>query len=413
MNRPFPSASAVARALACLGSVVLPHVRSTSPEAEAGTRRHALIAAFLLRQLADLDPPASAEETEYLDALDLPAVLARLDIREDDGVLVEAPLAVHPTTGDVQFPGGMRAYGDLPERGYSCGTADLVAVREAPDGRKSVKIGDYKSYVPESHLPDHIVQLEVLAWARATYLRADEAEIALVVLDTPARIVHRATLTAVDFDAIEARLRRLATAIAEAPPWGPDVAEGPWCRYCPARDRCPAKVYALASLASGRSMVSDLGQYAMSRMSIDATAASNFTPAELSGAIAGIEAAHLRLSELGRLIANAEQRAREYVAAHPECGYTLKQAYQDRADVAKVLDYLDARGIDAREDVEQKIGKGKVEKRVKAAAARGQKERAWREAEEALRAAGALVEAKHGLPRIVRAGEQIGEGDGE
>lgn len=224
-----PSASALERALRCPGSFALPQANTSSRWAQDGTANH-------------------AESEAAVNAGDLPEDVARILGAAGGTARAEIAMAYDVSTDTARILGyGLdRDYGELGPYEIP-GTADIGAY------------DDQRVYVIDRKLWQQVTpaeankQLAHLALALCRALGKSEARVALLY---EARRPDVADLDALDLDAHAARLRGLKSSIAEqraryASGLMPDVAEGAWCRHCPAAHACPAKVALVRRLVSG------------------------------------------------------------------------------------------------------------------------------------------------------------------
>lgn len=241
------TASAFERVAACPGSAVLPQANTTSEWAMLGNEAHEAVCAFVMQLREGMSEGAALVNVpaEWQPACE--------ELGEDArSYTPEAAFAMDVRTLKARYLGSDigRAYRIGPTE--VAGTADLAGLI---DGR--VVVVDLKSGWGPVTLPGRNKQLRLLAlmacqvWGatRATVavLRCHEgeaptwqwAELDELDLDETLAEMHRA-LRAVDVAAIAVQAGRL-----------PDVAEGPYCKYCPAMTSCPAKTALIKRLANG------------------------------------------------------------------------------------------------------------------------------------------------------------------
>lgn len=226
------TASALTRLMACPGSGALPQANTTSQAAEDGVDRH-------------------AEQQEAVDQGDLsvmPERIRKLIPADATSVRSEVAVALDVVTGVGRELGtkGRDYSGCKPNE--IAGTADLVVL--AP-GRALV--ADYKGF-EEVDEPAENAQVLLYAAAIASAHGCDEVTVAIAYLGTGRVLI--ATIDVIELHAHVERLRAMRDDVAEqqaryARGVMPDVAEGPWCRYCPSAHVCPAKVALLNRLSSG------------------------------------------------------------------------------------------------------------------------------------------------------------------
>ncbi len=133
-------------------------------------------------------------------------------------------------------------------------TLDLAAYD--PDANK-VYDGDYKG--PRAWLPkpSDSMQLAVGALSLARIHGADEAEVEYIrILDDGEPLRFGSTLDVFGLESVADRIRSTMGLVAKTRELvdaggTPNVTEGPWCRYCPARQHCPAKTAGMRALLVG------------------------------------------------------------------------------------------------------------------------------------------------------------------
>ncbi|MDO9016641.1 MAG: DUF2800 domain-containing protein [Deltaproteobacteria bacterium] len=263
----LPSASSLARALACRASNVLPQEPDAGSEAAArGTALHAYVEAEANGQPGALARVPAAWR-EMARGLDVPAILEALghDLFGDTEMRAEESFAWDPTR-----PYEGRSLGLSLNRDYSgatsgefVGTADVVVVDRAAD---LVVVGDYKfghgEVTPAATNP----QLRALALYAARAHRVSQARVVVI----RGREDGSCWLDAAEVSEIE--LERIAETLAElagrvvADALGhqtPPATPGAHCRYCRAAVHCPEGPMALA-VAQGTGLI-DLAATAAGR----------------------------------------------------------------------------------------------------------------------------------------------------
>jgi hypothetical protein len=248
----LPSVSGLVRAEQCPGSESLPHVRSVTRDSARGDAIHR----FLARIPEIGYGPALAEvPEEYRDAAAAIDV-SELPASEPGAYASEVSWAYNVETGKVRELGrGIgrdAAYAALAPMEIP-GTGDNAGLL----GVDAVIVTDYKAgwagHVPPAR--EHFA-LHVYAFMAARCWGRSRAVVAIIrVLDGEPRI-DRAELDALELDAIEERLLGIVRGVlAERAEYRAGntvkLAEGDWCRWCPAFAACPAKVALAASLGRG------------------------------------------------------------------------------------------------------------------------------------------------------------------
>jgi hypothetical protein len=229
----LPTFSALERAAACPGSVVIPATGDVSTYAEDGNAKHDYLEAVQRDGLATALAAAKGELRQWAEAL----------------AYDELPLEVGAYAAEVAFSfdtfagtarelgrGIGRAY---PELGPSevAGTVDLVGL--ADDGETVIVI-DWKTGSQPVTAAHRNWQMRAGAVAAA---RAYDRSRAVVQV---AYLAHGYTDSAT-FDSweLESAAQELATLVAlwhsQAQRERPALTRGPHCRYCPGFDSCPAQ----------------------------------------------------------------------------------------------------------------------------------------------------------------------------
>jgi hypothetical protein len=234
------SGSGLERYVRCAASAVLPRIWSTGGDyAERGTEVHA----HLERVSGGMAPDESVAQADeaHRDAV---AAVDLDELAHELSLSSEVSLAYNPTADTA------RLLGQSTGRDYASVTADEVPmtldlVGVAPD---RVAVGDYKT----GHGP---IARAGLNWqmiggalAAARTFDRDLADVQLIHLrDGRPPWRDRATFDALDMAGFAAELRATTERTArdrDRAARGEHVepTEGSWCRYCPSRDMCPAKV---------------------------------------------------------------------------------------------------------------------------------------------------------------------------
>ncbi len=223
------SASALERAFRCPGSFALPQANTTNEWAEAGTANHAASE----EAVESGDPPEDVRRILGDAAHTARAeVMLVYDFASDRGRIVGQ--------------GTARSYGEIASTEIP-GTADILAY-----DADRVYVIDRKLWQSAGAAAAN-AQLAHLAIAACRALGRTEATVALIY---ETGRIDRADLDMLDMSAHRARLRSVHASLAAqaerlARGAMPDVAEGSWCKYCPAAHVCPAKVALVRRLVSG------------------------------------------------------------------------------------------------------------------------------------------------------------------
>lgn len=146
------------------------------------------------------------------------------------------------------FPLERRAY-EIDESCESAMRLDLVGI-----GDDAVYVGDYKG--PHAWLPrpEQSYQLGTGAVAAARLFGKSRAVVEYIrILDDGKPLRFNAELDVFGLEAAAERVRAAMEAVAMvrqvvASGQVPNVTEGPWCRYCNARQACPAKTATIRQL---------------------------------------------------------------------------------------------------------------------------------------------------------------------
>lgn len=254
-----PSGSSLDRGVMCPPSLALPqifdatdHDDPTSPK-KKGTAVHA----FLERVAAVGREIALAEVDEA--HRDRCASINLAKIGERLKFSTEVALAYDWTRDTARrlFPVAPRVYEIDPDTEVPV-TLDLAAYD--PETNR-VYDGDYKG--PRAWLPkpSDSMQLAIGALALARIHGADEAEVEYIrILDDGEPIRFGSVLDVFGLEAAADRIRSTMGLVVKtrellAVDGMPNVTEGPWCRYCPARQHCPAKTVGMRALLVGESKI--------------------------------------------------------------------------------------------------------------------------------------------------------------
>ena len=249
MSLPNGSASGNERTIACPASLALPRVNSSTKWSERGHGIHGFIRATLAGADAETAIGSVDEEhratcrlidwgalcgdldqvrTEVAYAVDVRARTARflgINVARD---YEAAALAAGAPLGEWEVPGSL----------------DLEGVRLG-DSREVVV--DVKSGFQDVTDPEENGQGLFFGAAKMLTKGVDEVDFRIAKLKPNGRIFPmRATYTRWDVDAYLDTLERALVRSKDArrvylSRGVPEVTEGPWCRYCPAANACPAK----------------------------------------------------------------------------------------------------------------------------------------------------------------------------
>jgi RecB family exonuclease len=234
------------RVLRCEASAALPQVFDANPQdhRDRGTAAHA----FLSRVGKVGRDAALAEVDEqwrpFCESIELAQLADRITLSTE----VALSYNWRTDTARVLEVLDHRAYEVDPDAEIPL-TIDLAGFADG-----TVYSGDYKgphAWLPE---PEQSVQLGLAALALARLHDAWSARVEYIRLrDDGTTRRFGATLDAFGLEAAADRIRTTMATVAElrgmiANGHVPNVTEGPWCRYCPARQHCPAKTALIRSV---------------------------------------------------------------------------------------------------------------------------------------------------------------------
>lgn len=248
----LPSPSSHHRVANCLPSELLPHSRTTTAGATAGTELHAFlerVPSLGLDRALEMAPEHHREAFRAIDFNRLPML--------HGGWRPEVAFAYDLETASArELPplAGHREYVDLKPTEFP-GTIDTHCI----DG-ETAYVYDYKSaFAPADAPPDnHQLRSYALLVCRATGAR--QAKFGLIRIGTDGTPwFETAFFDGDELDAYELELFEVLeslTALRRARDAGElqqlvlqQTHEGPWCRYCPAFSYCPSKTNQLRTLA--------------------------------------------------------------------------------------------------------------------------------------------------------------------
>lgn len=250
-----PSGSSLDRVSLCAASAALPQIidANDTDEQMSAKKRGTAIHAFLdnvakLGRAAALElcDPTWRERCESIDVAKLADVLK---------FSTEVAIAYNwrDDTARMLYPKAPRVY-EIDLDSEIAGTIDVAAY----DPKASrVYSGDFKGPRAWLPAPEASMQLGLGALALARIHGADSAEVEYMrVLDDGNTRRMRASLDVFALEGAADRIRRTmglveeTRAIVDAGK-SPNVTEGPWCRYCPARLHCPAKTAGMLAALTG------------------------------------------------------------------------------------------------------------------------------------------------------------------
>lgn len=253
-----PSGSTLDRTAMCAASAALPQIfdaneRDDDPK-ERGSVQHAFLdrvakvgrdAALAEVDLKHRDRCASINTAKLADRLTLSTEVAiAYNWREDTARFLKP---ISPRVYEIDVDSEIPATGD-------------VVAYDPKAGR--VYAGDYKG--PRAWLPkpENSMQLGVEAVALTRIYGANEAVLEYIrILDSGEPIRFDATLDAFGIETAAERIRATMD-LVERTRFDldsgriPNVTEGPWCRYCPAKMHCPAKTAGMRAVLNGEQRLS-------------------------------------------------------------------------------------------------------------------------------------------------------------
>lgn len=257
------SGSAMDRVERCPASAALPQVYDAHEREhrDRGTAIHGFLdrVAQLRREgqaAEDARAAALAEVDEQWRATCEGVELAQLEGLLHLSTEVAVAYNWREDTARLLKPAGHRLYEFDPATEIP---ATLDVIGSAP---REVYIGDYKGpygWLPE---PEQSMQLGLGAVAVARMTRARAATVEYIrIRDDGTTRRFGGRLDVFQLDAVAERIgttmRRVeALRVATEAGTVPNVTEGPWCRYCPAKAHCPAKTAAMRAVLANHAPVS-------------------------------------------------------------------------------------------------------------------------------------------------------------
>lgn len=248
-----PTGSSLDRIARCTASAALPQVFDAHDQGDRdrGTEHHSFLDRVAkLKKEGVKDPRAAALDEVDEQWRDVCAEVELAKLADTLELTTEVAVAYNwrQDTARILQPVEPRVYEIDPDSEVAA-TLDAVGA-----GNRSVYVGDYKGpygWLPEPH---QSMQLGLGAVAFARILKARSARVEYIRLrsdGTPGRF--DAHLDVFGLEAAAERIQRTMQSVEEMRPAiaagvVPNVTEGPWCRRCPARTHCPAKVALIRSV---------------------------------------------------------------------------------------------------------------------------------------------------------------------
>jgi hypothetical protein len=231
--------------MACPASFALPQlVEAPGEHANKGTAVHR----FLYQATVLGRDQALAEVPEEF--LPFCAAIPWANIKPGDESEFHAEQAMfwHTTEGVGLLDGkpGERDYTQAPE-GAIVGTVDLLIVWD-----DMVYVRDYKTGHGPVPPAKYNEQLLFFAYVASRIWQRERAVVEIVRMGDGGQVTCDSEgLDADDLlrvgNRLQAMMFKLAVARDQVEAGDPDVAEGSWCTYCPAQDKCPAKTSLIRS----------------------------------------------------------------------------------------------------------------------------------------------------------------------
>jgi hypothetical protein len=241
-----PTGSSLDRTMRCIASAALPQVfqAGDSYDRDKGTAIHGFLDRVAeLRKAGDANPreTALAEVDEQWRGICAGVELGKLTAQLDMSTEVAVAYDWRKDAARFLKPLEPRLYDIDP----TTEIAFTIDVAGAADRR--VYIGDYKGpygWLPE---PTHSMQLGLAAVAIARIHRARSAKVEYIrIRDDGTPRKFDGDLDVFALDGAAERIHNTMSAVDEMRPAiasgvVPNVTEGPWCKWCPAKRHCPAK----------------------------------------------------------------------------------------------------------------------------------------------------------------------------
>ena len=333
----LPTASGLTRALKCPASLQLPQVqREAGAPAVTGTQVHTF-----LETVSELGREAALERITDERAARICAALDLSTLPLGDGTSWASEVAFgwHLGSGMGREVGRNVGRGYPTKPGELYGTADLVALSADAQTVHVLDVKTGRGWMPSAA---DSAQLRFLAMAACATYGCSQAEVGhLHVREDGTVWLERASLDALELDLFAEQLRTLQATVEAGKG---SMAEGPWCRYCPAFQSCPAKA-ALACATVG-------------------------LPAQLTPEV--VAQAWTRMKEVRQVLDRVEEVLREYASTQPVSlgnGMQLAavESSRDELDGAKVYATMAKLYGDevARASVELEASKKSLDKGVR------------------------------------------------
>ncbi len=252
----LPSGSKLGLGMKCMGSFLLPQVRSEAgPAAEEGKRIHALVEKYFTsgrseEGLSDADAALCRRVDRSLGRPELSCSKFELGLLVDPG---------DRAAGRSASCNIVRASEPVPDElrssSFYC-IVDHLLYQEPSDGRaERASVWDFKTGA--TYVPDPEWNWQLLLPACGLWILAgqpDDLSVEAGILHVRADSIdpddcYRAERHVYESHRLRAsleQLQKLASRGRQANPGTVTLYEGKHCQYCPARDRCPAKVGAIA-----------------------------------------------------------------------------------------------------------------------------------------------------------------------
>lgn len=246
----IPTGSQMDRIAHCPASAALPQVRDANDNKarDRGTAMHKFLERVALagREIALTE--VDDEHRPFCAGIDITALTMQLSLSPEFALAYDW----RNDTARALQPVEHRAY-EVDESSEIPLTIDVAGV-----GHRTVYAGDFKSgygWLPE---PSQSMQLGLGALALARLHRARSARVEYMRVRDDGSVYRFAAV--VDSFGLEATANRVSKTmrvveelhVSVAAGTIPNVVEGPWCGYCPARHFCPAKTALVRSVLDAK-----------------------------------------------------------------------------------------------------------------------------------------------------------------
>jgi hypothetical protein len=229
------------RVARCLASAALPQIIDASDEDNDSRDRGTAIHRFLER-VGDIGREAALAEVDdqwrgICSDLDLGKLATQISLSHEVAIAYNW----RADTARLLHPVAPRAYEIDPSCEIAT-TMDVVGL-----GQDAVHVGDYKGPRAWLPAPEQSYQLGLGAVATTRLFDKSHAIVEYIrIRDDGSVRTFRGELDVFDLEAAAARIADLMRGVPDLrihieAGLTPDVTEGPWCRYCPAKQHCPAK----------------------------------------------------------------------------------------------------------------------------------------------------------------------------